>query len=145
MFSAKHSLAEIKECNLKQKFTKTWGVFAYMQKGVLFCFLLFGGFIKNVCLEKAPERLFSCNFRVFFLFVSPKGLSLKSFFSSYSVFFSGFPFVFPFKSPFFLCFLSISPVLENTIIFGCFYLPFLLFPFLMFACSFNQTFLKSHF
>ena len=42
VFSAKHSFAEIKECKLKNKhkFTKNWGLFANMQKGV-FLFVLF--------------------------------------------------------------------------------------------------------
>ena len=34
-----------------------------------------------------PKRLFFCSFRVFFFVVPPKGLSLRSLFSSYSVFF----------------------------------------------------------
>ena len=42
VFSAKHNFAEIKERKLKkQKFTKHWGLFANMQKGVFFCLFLF--------------------------------------------------------------------------------------------------------
>ena len=115
-----------------------------MQEGVfvcLFCclvvlfflcvlFLLFGktkGYLRAI-LE------------YFFFFVSPKGLSLKSFFSSYSVFFSGFPFVFSFKTPFFLCFLSINPFLENINIFGFFIFLFLAFSFLNVRLFFQTNF-----
>ena len=92
------------------------------------CFVL-------VFVKKAP-----CNFRGFFCFVPLKGLSLKSFFSSHSVFFIGFPFVFPFKMPFFFAFCPSAPFFYIIIFgFSCFPL-FLPFPFLMFACFFETKF-----
>ena len=110
---------------------------------ILFVFLLFGGFV-FLCafyflFGKKPKRLFSCNFRVF-VFVSPKGLCLTPFFSSYSVFFSGFPFVFPFKTPFFLCLLSINPFWKIFIFLVSLSFFFLPFPFLMFAGFFQTNF-----
>ena len=90
--------------------------------------------------EKTNKGYFPAILEFFFFFVSPKGLSLKSFFSSYSVFFSGFPFVCPFKTPFFLCFLSINPFLENIDILVSLSFFFLPFPFLMFVCFFQTNF-----
>ena len=107
------------------------------------CFLLlFGGFFflcVFIFVWKKTKRLFTYSFRVFF--VSPKGLSLKSFFSSYSVFFSDFPFVFPFKTPFFVFVFCPSTPFGKTLIFlvslSYFFLPF---PFLTFACFFQTNF-----
>ena len=123
-----------------------------MQKGYFFvCFSVVWWFCFSLCFEffvwkNNKKGYFPAILESFFFFVSPKGLSLKSLFSSYSVFFSGCPFVFPFKTPFFLCFLSINPVYWKTLIFlvslSFFFLPF---PFLMFACLFQTTFLTSHF
>ena len=102
VLSAKHSFAEIKECNLKKKqnFTKNWGLFANMQNGVLFCFLCFLAlWFSPLCCFKPKTGYFPAGFH--FSICSPKGPSLKSFFSSY-YFFPCFPFVFPFKIPFFV-------------------------------------------
>ena len=78
-----------------------------------------------LCFVKRPKKgYFLAIWDVFLNFVPPRGLSLKSFFSSYSVFFLGFPFVPPFKIPFFLCFLSINPFFENILIWGFFYFSF---------------------
>ena len=55
-------------------------------------------FVLLVC-KKAQKGYFPAVFEAFFLFSSPKGLSFKSFFSSYYVLFPCFPFVFPFKIP----------------------------------------------
>ena len=152
---SKHSFAEIKECKLKRKhkFTKNRGLFAKMQKGVffLFVFLFFCVFcflcvFVRFCLEKSHPKLFSCSFRVFVLLRVPKGLSLQSFFSSYSVLFPCFPVVLPFKVPFFLWLLSINPFLENI----CF-CSFCLYFFVAFAfvhvclVFFKQAFLTSPF
>ena len=121
-----------------------------MQKGVLFVhFFGFGGFVfffslcfcGFVLLKKAQKGHFPAILEVFCLFCSPKGLSLKSFFSSYSVFFSGFPFVFPFKTPFYPFAFWPSAPFSKTLIFlvslSFFFLPF---PFLMFACFFQTNF-----
>ena len=63
-----------------------WGFFKKAQKGYFLCF----------CFVKRPKRFFP----VYLEGVSPKGPSLKSFFSCPTVFFFGFPSVFPFKIPF---------------------------------------------
>ena len=72
VFSAKHSFAELKECNLKkQKFTKKKGLFAEMQKGVfLVCFFLVVLFFSSVflCLcfvKKAQKGYFPAFLEVF--------------------------------------------------------------------------------
>ena len=109
LFSAKNTFAEIKERKLRNRNLPKIGC-CLPTSFFLFCFsfpvvwsFVFFLFIcvQFFCLEKAPtKRLFSCNFRVFFFyFVPAKGLSLKSLFASYSVFFPCFPFVFPFKIP----------------------------------------------
>ena len=89
VFSREHKLCRHERVQLeKQKFTKNKGLFAKMQKGVfwsVFCFFFWGVF-----LQKGPKRLYSCNFKGFIYFVPLKGLPLKSFFSSYSVFSFGF-------------------------------------------------------
>ena len=86
-----------------------------------------------------PQKVYFPTILEVLNFVPPKGLSLKSFFSPYSVFFFGFPFCLPFQNSIFLCFLSINPHFENIISFG-FILFFLPFPFLMFACFFGRNF-----
>ena len=66
-----------------------WGyVFFCFLVVLFFCCLCFCACV----LQKGPQRLFSCNFRGFCLFCSPKRPVLKCFFSSFSVFFPGFPF-----------------------------------------------------
>ena len=97
-------------------------------------------------VKKAQKGYFSAIQRFFVYFVPPKGLSLKSFFSSYSVFFSGFPFVFPFKTPFYpSAFWPSAPFWKTLVFLVSLFFFFLPFPFLMFACFFKQTFLTSHF
>ena len=145
VFSAKHSFADMKECNLK-KITKIggclpkckkvffWYVFGFWV--VLFFFSVFLCF----CFEKGPKRLFSCNFRVFLFYsVPPTGLSLKSvFFSSYSVFLFFLSSLVKIHFSFPFC--PSTPFWEHS------YLGFLLFffllpfPFLMFACFFETNF-----
>ena len=92
-------------------------------------------------VKKARKGYFPAILQVFVYFVPPKGLSLKSFFSSYSVFFFGFPFVFPFKTPFYPFAFWPSAPFWRTLIFlffkSFFFLPF---PFLMFACLFQTNF-----
>ena len=107
---SKTQLADMKECNLKKttKFTKNKGLFAKMPKSCcfcqFFCFLVVLSFFP-LCfcacvLQKAQKGYFPAILEVF-KFCSPeKAWSLKSFFSSYSVFFLVFLFVFPFKIPF---------------------------------------------
>ena len=92
-----------------------------------------------VCLEKAPQRLFSSSFRVFFYIVPPKGLSLKSFFSCYSVVFSLFSCCPPFQNSIF------SLAFAHQPLFGKYYsflvssvFLFFCFPLLMLAC-FSET------
>ena len=124
-----------------------------MQKGFFgvcfFCFLVVLFFVACVFVlvfcKKAQKGYFPAILEVFCLFCSPKRPVLKCFFSSFSVFFPGFPFFFPFKIPFFLCFLSINPFLEK-ILCGGFFCHFILsFPFLMFASFFETNFLTSPF
>ena len=111
-----------------------------MQKGVflwsVFCFLVVLFFVACVFVLlfcKRPTRLFSCNFRGFCLFCSPRRPVLKCF---------GLPFLFSFlvgllsslsKFQFVLCFLSINLFLEKTLFGGLFCLYFFVFS-LMFAC-----------
>ena len=95
----------------KQKFTKNSGLFAKMQKGVFFWSVFFWWF----CF------LFACVFVLLFC----KRHVLKCLFSSFSVFFPCSPFVFPFKIPYLLCFLSINPFLEKILCGGFFCLSFL--------------------
>ena len=135
--SAKHSCAEIKECKLKEKqiypelrvvcqhakrcfFVSFFGFWCFLLS-LYFCSFLFG---------KAPERLFSCSFRGFSSFVPPKGLSLKSFSSSHSVFFLVFLLSSLSKFHSFLCLLSINPFLEYIHFVGFFCLSFLAFSFI---------------
>ena len=129
----------MKECNLKKlTFTKDKGLFAKMQKAVfLVCFLVVLFFFSSVFLCLCPKKAIFLRFERFFYFCSPKGLSLKSFFSSYSVFFFGFPFS---RSYFSLLFVH-QPLFRKHYYFGFlsffFFLPF---PFQMFACFFETNF-----
>ena len=149
---SEHSFAEIKECNLKtkQKFTKNRWVFANMFFVFLFVYfcclvVLFFSLCLIFCLERQKQKCYCpAILGYFFFFVSPKGLSLKSFFSSYSVFFFGFPFVFPFKTHF-LLFVH-QPLFEKHYYFWFLYLSFsCLFLSQCLLVSFKQTFLTSHF
>ena len=120
-----------------------------MQKGffwyVFFCFLVVLFFVSCVFVlvfcKQAQKGYFPAILEVFVYFVSPKGLSLKSFFSSYSVFFSGFPFVFPFKTPFYpFAFWPSAPFWKTLILLVSLSFFFLPFPFLMFACFVQTSF-----
>ena len=121
MFSAKHSFADMRECNLKknQKFNKNRGWFARMQKGVFCHFLGFGGFVffslcfcASVLYKIAQNGYFPACLRGFLSILFPQKACLKLFLFFLFCFFA---FVFPFKNPFFLCFLSINPFLEKTL------------------------------
>ena len=112
-----------------------------------FCFLL--PVFWFLCFVKSPKRLFSCNFRGFLSILFPQKACLKVFLFFLFCFFCCF--CLPFQNSILsLCFLAISPFLENINIFGFFFFFFfLLFPFLMFACCFqtnfpNIPFLKSN-
>ena len=134
----------------KHKFYQKYGVVCQHVKKVFFClffcflvvvfyFLPFLCFLFGI----SPKTLFSCRFRVFF--VPPKGLSLKSFFSSYSVLFPCFPFVLPFK------FHILSLTFVHQPLFGVYYYYYIMWfllsffyllplPLFMFACSFQTNF-----
>ena len=123
--SAKHSLAEIEECQSK-KITKNWGLFANMQKGVFFLFVFcfwelcfFFLFVFVLFLWRKPQRLSSCSLEVFSSFVPPKGLCLKSLSSSQSVFVLAFFLSSLSKFHHLSLFWSINPFLENIISFVC--------------------------
>ena len=116
-----------------------------------FCFLVVLFFVACVLVlvfcKKGPKRLFSCNFRGFLSILFPQKACLKVFLFFLFCFFC---FCLPFQNSILsLCFLAISPFLENINIFGFFLFLFLAFPFLMFACFFqtnfpNIPFLKSN-
>ena len=90
-------------------------------------------------VKRLREAIFlqSCNFRgVSFCFVPPKGLSLKSVFSSYFLFF----FLLSSLSKFHFSLLFVhQPFLEICLVVSFVFL-FLPFPFLMFACLFETNF-----
>ena len=139
----------------KQKFTKNRGCLPKCKKVFFWYvyFLLFGGFVFVACVlvlcfvKKASKRLVSCNFRGFVSILFPQKACLKVFLFFLFCFFC---FCLPFQNSILsLCFLAISPFLENINIFGFFLFLFLVFPFLMFACFFqtnfpNIPFLKSN-
>ena len=138
VFAAKHSFAEKKGCKVKkQKFSKIGGLFANMQflcfSAVLFlshCFCFFFG-------GKSPKGYFPAVLDSSPFFFPRKACPLKSFSSSYSVFYPGCPVVFPFKIPFFFALWCLKPFSDFFFFFGggggssVFFLPF---PLLMFAC-----------
>ena len=107
----------------QEKIPKIGGCLPTCKKVFFVCvFLLFGGLVFFfVCFiffvwKNAPKNYFRAIFEYFFFFLSPEGLSLESFFSSYSVFSSGFPFVFPFKTPaFFFAFCPSTPFWKTLI------------------------------
>ena len=75
VFSAKHSFADMKECNLKKtKIYQKKGLFAKMQKAVfLVCFFVFGGFVfcfssafLCLCLVKKAQKGVFLRFERFF-------------------------------------------------------------------------------
>ena len=124
-----------------------------MQKG-LFLVCFFFGFLVVLFLlpvfwflcfvRKAQKGYFPAILEVFCLFCSHKRPVLRCFFSSYFVFFC---FCLPFQNSILsLCFLAISPFLENINVFGFFLFLFLAFSFLH-VCLFlsKQTFLTSPF
>ena len=120
-----------------------------MQKGffwyVFFCFLVVLFFVACVFVlvfcKKGPKRLFSCNFRGFLSFLFPQKACLWNPFFFLSCFFSGFPFVFPFKTPFYpFAFWPSAPFWKTLIFLVSLSFFFLPFPFLMFACFFQTNF-----
>ena len=71
-----------------------------------------------VFCKKAPKGYFPVILEVFCLFCSPKRPVLKCFFSSFSVFFPGFPFFFPFKISFFALFFVHQPLFGKDSLWG---------------------------
>ena len=145
VFSAKHSFAEIKECNLKKKtnLPKIGGCLPTCKK-VFFCLcfcclvvLFFFACIIFFDLEKKkPNVLF-----LFFSFFVPKRLVFKIllFFLFYFLFW--FSFCHPFQNSIFFFDICPSTPFWKTLIFCFFNLSFAcLFPFLMFACFFQTNF-----
>ena len=123
VFSAKHSFADMNECNTtrKQNITKIGVCLPKCKKVIFFgqCFCFFGGFdfsflcfCASVC-KKAQKGKFPSMLEVFFLFCFPKRPVLKSFFCSYSVFFC-FPLSSLQSSILLLCFLSINAFFPET-------------------------------
>ena len=116
---------ERKYLDKKQKFYKNWGWFARMQKGVfLRHFFGFGVlFFYSLCFcafvlfKIAQNGYFPAFLEVFCLFCSHKRPVLKCFFSSYFVLFA---FIFLFKNPFYIFFLSISPFFTKDSLWGFF-------------------------
>ena len=152
MFSAKHSFAEIKGCKSKKNWNlpKIGGCLPTCKKVSLFSFVS-GGFVFSLCFvrfcKSPPKKAISCNLKVFPLF-TPKGLSLKSFSSSYSVF-ALFAFCLPFQnSIFFFGFCPSTHFLKTFFLGGGGF--FRLSFFCLFLCecvlvSLIQTFLTSPF
>ena len=148
MFSAKHSFADMRECNLikKQKFNKNRGWFARMQRGVFFrhffwfwCFVfLFSVFLCFCFVQNSPKWLFSCIFGGFLSILFPQKACLKVFLFFLFCFVC---FSLPFqKSIFFIWFLSINPFLQKTFVGFLFFFFSLSFPFLRLACLFDTNF-----
>ena len=121
MFSAKHSFADMRECNLKQtkNLTKIGGGFPECEKVFFgsffgfwwFCFVVSLCFCAFAFYTIAQNGCFPAFAEVFCPFCSHKRPVFDCLFSSYFV----FCFVFPFKNPFFLWFLSINPFLEKIL------------------------------
>ena len=90
----------------KTEFTKTSGLFCQHRKGVFFlgggwvCFL-FSLLLFFFCWKMPPKGYFPADLEVFFLFCSPKRSVFKIILFFQFCFFPCFPFVFPFKIPFF--------------------------------------------
>ena len=121
----------------KQKFTKNRGCLPKCKK-VFFWYVFFFCFLvvlfllpvfRFLCfVKKGPKRLFSCNFRGFLSIWFPQKACLKVFLFFLFCFFC---FCLPFQNSILsLCFLAISPFLENINIFGFFLFLFLAFSFL---------------
>ena len=122
-----------------QKITKTRGCLPKCKK-VFFWYVFFLAFwwfcfslpmFWFLCfVKKAQKGYFPAILEVFCLFCSHKRPVLRCFFSSHFVFFC---FCLPFQNSILsLCFLAISPFLENINIFGFFLFLFLAFSFLSF-------------
>ena len=117
MFSAKHSLADMRECNLikKQKLNKNRGWFARMQKGVFFGhFFGFGGFVffylcfcAFVLLEIAQNGYFPAFLEGFLSILFPQKACLKVFLFFLFCFFLLWSSLS--QIHFYICFLSINP------------------------------------
>ena len=145
MFSAKHSFADMRECNLRKNktFTKIGGglpeckkvfyLFTFLVLVVLFFVsLCFCGF---VLLKKAQKGHFPAILEVFVYFVPQKACLWNP--SFLPILFS----FLPFKTPFYPFAFWPSAPFSKTLIFlvslSFFFLPF---PFLMFACFFQTNF-----
>ena len=120
----------------KQIFTKNRGCLPKCKKVFFlvcfFCFLVVLFFVACVLVlvfcKKGPKRLFSRNFKGFLSILFPQKACLKVFFFFLFCFFC---FCLPFQNSILsLCFLAISPFLENINIFGFFFFLFLAFSFL---------------
>ena len=155
VFSAKHSFVDMKECNLKKsKNLPKIGVVCQNAKGFFwgmfffafwwFCFFVACVFVLVFC-KKAPKGYFPAILEVFCLFCSPKRPVLKCFFSSFSVFFPGFPFFFPFKIPFFSLFFVHQPLFGKDSLWGFLLSFYFVFSFLNVCFFVWSNFLTSPF
>ena len=158
MFSARHSFVDMKECTLiKNKNLPKIGVVCQNAKRlflvyiyiyiyiIFFCFLVVLFFVACVFVlvfcKKAPKGYFPAILEVFCLFCSPKRPVFKILLFFLFCFFSGFPFVFPFKTPFYpFAFWPSAPFWKTLIFLVSLSFLFLPFPFLMFACFFQTNF-----
>ena len=144
MFTAKHSFADTKECNLKS--TKIYRKLGVVRQNAKRCFW-YVFFLVVVCVfslcfallfcKKAQKGYFPAILEVFFLFCSPNRPVFKVLpFFPFCFF---FPFCLPFQNSVF------SLLFVHQPLFGFFggailFLFFLPFPFLMFACLFQTNF-----
>ena len=133
----------MKECTLiENKNLPKIGFVCQNAKRLFLIYIYTCVFVLVFC-KKAPKGYFPAILEVFCLFCSPKRPVFKILPFFLFCFFSGFPFVFPFKNSILsLCFLAISPFLETLIFLVSLSFLFLPFPFLMFACFF-QTYIPN--
>ena len=115
---------------------KCWKVFFVVCFFLVVLFFVACVFVLLFC-KKAPKGYFPA-------ICSPKRPALKCVFSSFSVFFPCFAFVFQ-NYNLFLCFLSINSFWEKTLCGDFFCLSYLSFTFLMLASFFETNFLASPF
>ena len=121
---SKRSFEDMKECNVKKTYIyQSLVVCQKAKRCFLVCFLFFWCFLLFLCVfvllfcKKAQNGYFPAILEVFvFYFVPPKRLVFNPSFLPVQFYF--FPFVFPFKVPFFFVFLSINPFLEHIILGG---------------------------
>ena len=130
----------------KQKLTKNRGLFANMQRGVLFFVSLVVLFVfLSVFVLLFRKGYFPCSFGGFFLFCSPKGPVFKIllfFLFCFSFFSPCLPFQ---NSIFSLLFFCHQPFFGKRDLFLCLLSCFFAFSLLMFACFIEAIFLTSPF